>query len=163
MNKVGLLLDQLHRAETRLGAEFRRVAGREAADQEVYYVCRDLARQCDERAAAIRRLGTRYGRSIAAPSGPGPLRTALTELRRRASCLLGRQRISGLLLLRDLRALFLAAQAANVAWIAVGQLAQALKDGEMLTLVNGLHKENLTQIKWIKSKVREASPQALLT
>jgi hypothetical protein len=33
---------------------------------------------------------------------------------------------------------------------------------EFLSLVDELHRETLTQIKWLKTQVKEASPQALV-
>jgi hypothetical protein len=46
-------------------------------------------------------------------------------------------------------------------WIIAGQLAQAKRDPELLALVDELHRETLTQIKWLKTQVKQASPQAL--
>lgn len=44
----------------------------------------------------------------------------------------------------------------------LGQVAQALRDHELLAKVSTLHGENLTQTKWIKTRIKEATPQALL-
>jgi hypothetical protein len=41
-------------------------------------------------------------------------------------------------------------------WIIAGQLAQATRDHELLTLVDELHRETLTQIKWLKTQVKQA-------
>ena len=38
MNKVGLLLAQLHDAETTLAAEYRTVAERQAAEHDIHYM-----------------------------------------------------------------------------------------------------------------------------
>jgi hypothetical protein len=46
-------------------------------------------------------------------------------------------------------------------WLVAGQLAQATRDEELLGLVDELHRETLTQIKWLKTQVKQASPQAL--
>lgn len=163
MNKVGLLLKQLHSAETDLADQFREVGGREAAEQEVYYLCMDLAKQCDNHAAAVRRLGERYGRQISQPFESETLENVMAGLRRRGSYMLGRHPASGLLLLRDLRQLFLMAHEVSLLWVAAGQIAQAARDKEMLDTVSALHKETLTQIKWLKTKIRQTSPQVLLT
>jgi hypothetical protein len=40
-------------------------------------------------------------------------------------------------------------------------VAQATRDGDLLTLVDELHRETLTQIKWLKTQAKLASPQAL--
>jgi hypothetical protein len=44
----------------------------------------------------------------------------------------------------------------------LGQIAQATRDAELLATVDLLHRETLTQIKWLKSQVKEAAPQALV-
>ena len=46
-------------------------------------------------------------------------------------------------------------------WIVAGQLAHATRDQELLALTDELHRETLTQIKWLKTQVKQASPQAL--
>jgi hypothetical protein len=37
-----------------------------------------------------------------------------------------------------------------------------VRDGELLAAVDELHRETLTQIKWLKAQVKIASPQALV-
>jgi hypothetical protein len=41
-------------------------------------------------------------------------------------------------------------------------LAQATRDHELLAVVDELHRETLTQIKWLKTQVKQSSPQALV-
>lgn len=161
MNKVGLLLRQAHLAETRLAARFRRVSARQAAEHDVHYLCRTLAGQCDEQAAAIRRMARDFGCVIRPPASLGPVGDALDAVRRRGSDLLGRRPESGLLLLADLRGTYLAAERANVAWLALGQVAQVTRDQEFLDHVSELHKQTLTQVKWLKTRLREAVPQVV--
>lgn len=60
-------------------------------------------------------------------------------LRHKLSQLLGRRPESGLLLLRSLRQLYLQAQEVSFHWIVAGQLAQAVRDGELLAAVDELH------------------------
>jgi hypothetical protein len=43
-----------------------------------------------------------------------------------------------------------------------GQLAPATRDPELLGLADELHRETLTRIKWLKTQVEQASPQALV-
>jgi hypothetical protein len=54
MNKIGQLLDDLHDAETDLAHQYRVVAERQAAEQDVYYLCHTLARRADEHAERVR-------------------------------------------------------------------------------------------------------------
>jgi hypothetical protein len=57
---------------------------------------------------------------------------------------------------------YLQTQEVSFHWLIAGQLAQATRDHELLTLVDELHRETLTQIKWLKSHAKRASPQALV-
>lgn len=163
MNKIGLLLSELHDAETDLASEFRKVADRQAADHGTHYPCLTLARQCDTHAARVRSIADRYSRDLSEPHHSQPLSTALGAVRHKTSALLGQRPRSGLLLLRDLRHLYLTAQAVDIHWILLGQVAQAIRDPGLLEEVSALHKETLTQIKWLKTRLKDAAPQVLAT
>ncbi|WP_281291294.1 hypothetical protein [Streptomyces montanus] len=41
--------------------------------------------------------------------------------------------------------------------------AQALKDAELLRLTQECHPDTLRQIRWANAKIKEASPQVLLS
>ena len=159
MNKIGMLLDDLHDAETDLAHEYRVVAERQAAEQDVYYMCHTLAQQADEHAEHIRRIAERFDKDLSEPADR--LENVMAGLRHKTSELLGRRPATGLLLLRDLRQLFLMAQEANVHWIALGQVAQAVRDHDLLDEVSELHKQTLTQIKWLKTRIKDDAPQVL--
>jgi hypothetical protein len=45
--------------------------------------------------------------------------------------------------------------------LGLGQVAQAKRDRELLQTVDILHRQLLTQIKWLKTRLKEASPQIL--
>jgi hypothetical protein len=83
MNKLALLLAQLHEAETGLAAEYRAVADRHAAEHDIYYLGHTLATQCDEHAETVRTIGqsrpaqfTECGMPVGtAMTAPGPART----------------------------------------------------------------------------------------
>lgn len=162
MNKIGQLLDDLHDAETDLAHQYRIVAERQAAEQEVHYNCTTMAEQADEHAEHVRRIAGRFGEQLSEPSGER-LTNVLSGLRHKTSELVGRRPEAGLLLLRDLRELFLMAQEANVHWLALGQVAQAVRDHDLLDEVSDLHKQTLTQIKWLKTKLKESTPQVLVS
>jgi hypothetical protein len=74
---------------------------------------------------------------------------------------LGRAPQSGLLLLRDLRDLFLAAEECSITWVMAGQGAQAVRDKELLELVRELHGETELQVKWLTMRIKLAAPQVL--
>lgn len=162
MNKIGQLLDDLHDAETDLAHQYRVVAERQAAEHDVYYLCLTLAKQADEHAEHVRRIAEKFGKSLSEPGGER-LTNVLAGLRHKTSEMMGRRPEAGLLLLRDLRQLYLMAQEANVHWLALGQVAQAVRDHDLLDEVSDLHKQTLTQIKWLKTRLKEATPQVLVS
>jgi hypothetical protein len=161
MNKIGQLLEDLHDAETDLAHEYRIVAERQAAEQDVYYLCHTLAKQADTHAERLRGIAQRFGKDLSEPRSDR-LANIMAGVRHKTSEALGRRPESALLLLRDLRQLFLMAQEANIHWLALGQVAQAVRDHDLLDEVSGLHKETLTQIKWLKTRIKESAPQALV-
>jgi hypothetical protein len=108
------------------------------------------------RAAALRE------KQLPPPDDESVGETTTAALRHKLAEALGRRPESGLLLLRSLRQLYLQAQEVSFHWIITGQLAQATRDHELLTMVDELHRETLTQIKWLKAQVKQASPQALV-
>jgi hypothetical protein len=49
-----------------------------------------------------------------------------------------------------------------MAWTLVGQAAQALRDEELFELVQGCEGETAAQLLWLRSRMKEAAPQALV-
>ncbi|HYZ79147.1 MAG TPA: hypothetical protein VE596_17405 [Gaiellaceae bacterium] len=121
-----------------------------------------FAKQCHSHAEAIRPFADKHGQQLAPADDTTVGETTTAALRHKLSEALGRRPESGLLLLGSLRQLYLQAQEVSWHWLIAGQLAQATRDGEFLSLVDELHRETLTQIKWLKTQVKEASPQALV-
>jgi hypothetical protein len=160
--KIGAALRELHRAEEELADEYVKAGERLAAEHEVWYACRQFARQCHAHADAIRPFAAGFEEQLPPADESEPGETTTAALRHRLAELLGRRPESGLLLLRSLRQLYLQAQEVSFHWIVAGQIAQATRDQELLALVDELHRETLTQIKWLKSHVKQASPQALV-
>jgi hypothetical protein len=162
MNKIGLALEELYRAEEELADEYVKAGERLAAEHDVWYDCMRFADQCHEHAEAIRPFAARHEQELDPPDGDTVGETTTAALRHKLSELVGRRPESGLLLLRSLRQLHLQAQDVSFHWIVAGQLAQATRDPELFALVDDLHRQTLTQIKWLKTQVKQASPQALV-
>jgi hypothetical protein len=162
VNKVGLALRELYRAEEDLADEFVKVGERLAVEHEVYYACKRFAQQCHLHAETLRGFAERYDEQLPPSDDAEVGETTTAALRHRLAELLGRRPESGLLLLRSLRQLYLQTQEVSFHWIVAGQIAQATRDHELLSVVDRLHRETLTQIKWLKSQVKQATPQALV-
>jgi hypothetical protein len=162
MNKVGMALKELYRAEEELADEYVKVGERLAAEHELWYGCKRFAEQCHTHADAIRPFASAHEEDLPPADDATVGETTTAALRHKLSEALGRRPESGLLLLRSLRQLYLQAQEVSFHWIVAGQLAQATRDHELLAAVDELHRETLTQIKWLKTQVKQASPQALV-
>lgn len=162
MNKIGMALKELYRAEEELADEFVKVGERLAVEQDVWYDCGRFADQCHRHADAIRPFAARHEQELDPADDDTVGETTTAALRHKLSELLGRRPESGLLLLASLRQLYLQAHEVSFHWVVAGQLAQATRDPELLSLVDDLHRETLTQIKWLKTQVKLASPQALV-
>jgi hypothetical protein len=162
MNKIGMALKELYRAEEELADEFVKVGERLAAEHDVWYDCGRFAEQCHAHAGAIRPFAARYEQQLNPPDDDTVGETTTATLRHKLSEVLGRRPESGLLLVRSLRQLYLQAQEVSFHWIIAGQLAQATRDHELLAVVDDLHRETLTQIKWLKAQVKQASPQVFV-
>ena len=162
MNKIGLAFRELYDAEENLADEYVKAGERLASEHEVFYGCKRFAQQCHLHANTLRRHSERYEQDLPTADDSEVGETTTAALRHRLAELLGRRPESGLLLLRSLRQLYLQAQEVSCQWIILGQIAQATRDQELLSTVDRLHRETLTQIKWLKAQLKQASPQALV-
>jgi hypothetical protein len=159
--KIGSLLARLHELETDLADELRALGERHAADHDVFHQCHTFSLQCERHAAALQPVAARYGEEVDDDS-PGFWSGILESARRAASTSVGRVPESGLLLLRDLRTLFLQAEECSITWVMAGQAAQAARDQELLEVVRTCHLETEIQVKWFVTRIKVASPQALV-
>jgi hypothetical protein len=143
-------LGYLHRAELNLAEGFRKVGEAHAEEADVYHTCNTLAEQCETHAEKLQPFVERYGEE--APEEPENLYHEL----------FGETRLGGLGLLRDLQDLYLMANASDISWTMIGQAAQGARDRELLETVNTYRGQTATQIKWLKTRMKQAAPQALL-
>lgn len=160
--KIGPLLARLHELETDLAEEYRALGERHAADHDVYYQCLTFAKQAEEHGRALAPVAERYGREVDDEPAADVWSVLLESVRRTGPDLLGRRPESGLLLLRDLRKLFLQAEEVSITWVMAGQAAQAARDPELLDVVRGCHTEVELQVKWLTTRIKVASPQVLV-
>jgi hypothetical protein len=142
-------LGLLHRAQLNLADSFRKVAGAHADEPDVEHLCRKLAAECDDHASRLAQFAERYGED--APDEPDRLHSELFR----------GPRSGGLGLLRDLHDLYLMATECDLAWTLVGQAAQGARDRELLAVVARCEGEAAIQFKWLRTRMKEAAPQAL--
>ena len=153
---------QLHESETDLADEYGRVADRHAVEHDVHHMCHLLAQQCQSHAERLRPFAERYGGKLREAEAPELWESFMGMVRRKNAELLGRSPKTGLLLLRDLRQLYLTAAEAEINWWMVRQAAMAARDSELAELFETCHEETWNQLKWIKTTVKEASAQVLV-
>lgn len=74
---------------------------------------------------------------------------------------MGRRPEPGLLLLRDLRDLHLAATENSLYWEMPAQAALAGKEDRLLALASSCHPQTLRQLRWSNTMIKNISPQIL--
>ncbi len=65
-------------------------------------------------------------------------------------------------LLRDLHDCWLLAQESNISIIVLKQAAQALRDDELMNLVQKMSSHNKRQRAWLKTRIKQSAPQTLI-
>jgi hypothetical protein len=143
-------LGLLHRTQTTLGDAFGQVADAHRDEADVFHTCRRLAGQCAEHARRLEPFARCYAED--APDEPERLHSELFR----------GTRSGGVGLLRDLHDLYLMAAECDMCWTVVGQAAQGARDEELLAVVRRCEGETAIQLKWLRTRMKQAAPQALV-
>ena len=143
-------LRSLHSAEQRFAAALRAVGDGHRGEADVQVIAGILASQCDEHAERLEPFAARYG-----DEEPSELDVAHRELFDGA-------RSGPLGLLRDLNDLYLMACECEIAWTLVDQAARGARDRELLALAGRCQSEAGTQAAWLRTRMKQAAPQALV-
>jgi len=159
---LGRAITQLHAAERDLADEFVKIADRHAVEHDVHHTGHALARQARAHAEALVAFADRHGANVGNADGPELWETFVSKLRRTGAELMGRSPRTGALLLRDLRRLYLSASEAEMSWWIVRQGAMAVRDRDLAQLFDACHEETWQQVRWVKTKIKEASAQILV-
>jgi len=157
--KLVAAIADLHRTEGWLAREYRRIAERHAAEHDVFHLCHTLAQQCDEHEQQLASLAARRGVRLDDTSEMSPLRSALSTFRESTAAAVRRKGPPDLL--ADLRLLFIAASDCEIAWTAAGQGAKATRDDELQQIFTHCCDEIVGQLRWIKTRTKQAAPQTL--
>ena len=143
-------LGLLHRSQTNLAEAFRQVGDAHREEPDIYHLCRQQAQKCDAHAERLQPFAQRYAED--APKEPDRL---YSELFRGT-------RTGGIGLLRDLQDLYLMTAECDICWTVVGQAAQGVRDHDLLDVVTGCEGETAVQLKWLRTRMKQAAPQALV-
>ena len=155
MNKA---IEDLHDAEAELAKRLRVTGERHADESDIYHLGHTLARRCAEHLHALAPFAERYG-AKAPPDDVDASPGLLETVRRRSAEVVGRSEAAGLMLMADLRQLYLAAQHAELAWVVLLQAAKARRDAELIEVATRCHEEAEMCGKWLRTRIKEAAPQ----
>jgi hypothetical protein len=157
MNAIGDVLSGLHHGEHRLARELHTVSDRHRTEHEIHHVARDLERWSREHAQHLADIGEHHEQNLRSePRRAGHL---VDSLRAKAADVMARRPEPGLLLLRDVRTLYLMASDNSLHWEMLAQAAQARRDRDLLQLVSACHPQTLRQIRWANTLIKIMSPQ----
>jgi hypothetical protein len=158
---IPIVLRALHDGERGLERDLLAAADRHSVEHEFHHVATDISRWSHEHAERIARAAEPHGLDLPGPADhPEPGLLPATE-RGTVSEALGRWRAPGLLLLRDLRDLHLAAAENSLNWEMLAQVAQATSDDGLLRLAADCHPGTLRQMRWTNTMIKVLSPQLL--
>ncbi|MER6591931.1 hypothetical protein ABT214_08790 [Micromonospora purpureochromogenes] len=143
-------LGLLHKAQCRLGDAFEEVGTAHRDEPDVFHSCQKLAIQCRGHAERLVPFARRYAED--APAEPDRLHSELFT----------GTRTGGIGLLRDLQDLYLMAAECDISWTVVGQAAYGARDEELLAVVRACEGETANQLKWLRTRMKQAAPQALV-
>jgi hypothetical protein len=160
--KLGKAIEAVRDAEAALAKQLHAVGERHSAEQDLYHLGHTLAGGCVDRVTRLQPFADRYHTKVelepvADSSG------ILTTVRRTGGRLLARSDAAGLQLMRDLRELYLSAQAAEISWTVLIQATRAARDRELLDVANECHDEAEQCGKWVRTRIKESAPQVYAT
>jgi hypothetical protein len=159
MNGVQYALRTLHEAENDLVVQLLRVAETHRVEHEIHHIARDLAAWSRKHVALLADRAAQYDLDLDHDadhsSGVG------THVRQALSTMMGRRPEPGLLLLEDLRELYLGASNNSLRWEMLAQLSQAKRLADLLELSRQCHPETLRQVRWANTTLKIQSPQVL--
>lgn len=148
---LDIYLGMLRQAEQTLAESFRQVADGHGAEPDVHFLCHTLAGQCEHHGELLLPVVQRYGEDR---SDNEPERLHAQGLSETRSGPVG--------LLRDLQDLYLLASLVDVTWTMVKQAGSALRDKELLAVVEQCDAETAVQLRWLQTRMKQAAPQALV-
>ncbi len=137
-------------AESTLAESFRILADAHKAEADIHDLCGRHAQVCDSHVKRLAPLIEIYGeRSEQEPE----------RMRDKG---LGKARSGPVGLLRDLQDVYLLATFTDITWAMVRQAGLALPDKNILATVSACEPETSAQLRWLRTRMQLAAPQALL-
>ena len=147
--KVAFTLAVLRGTERQLADAFAMLADKHARDAAIRDMSALMAAWSARHVESLEPLVKKYGRG--ASERPERLRSAL----------FAGTRLGGLGALQDLQDVSLLVTEAEMGWTQLKEAGQALRDQEMLDIVEKGSEENTRQLQWVKTMVKELSAETL--
>lgn len=157
---IGTVLKDLHDDENELARALVRLSDAHRADHEVHHLARDLATWSARHVREIAALGPSY--DVQLDPAPEDTPSVVAAARRWVSERGGRSPASELVMVRDLKDVYLRASSVLTDWEMLGQAAQAIGHDDLLDLAKRSQAETTRQLKWANAKIKESSTQALV-
>lgn len=149
--KLPVYIGLLDSAEEVLASSYRVVSAGHGAEPDVHFMLETLSKHCDSHRKALRPVIERYGEETEGEEEHRFTRDGVTSVR------------SGpLALLLDLQDLYVLVHHIDVTWIMVKQAAQGDRDTELMDIVANCESDAALHIRWLKTRMKHAAPQALL-
>ncbi len=142
-------IGELRAGEQELGDAFLALAEHHVDEPDIYATAELMAVWCREHVQALGQIGARY--RLPEQREP-PDRRALFQ----------GPRIGSYGLLHDLHDLWLLGQGVHLRWTVLGQVARALRDGELEATCADLGRQTDRQLAWLRTQIAATAPQALV-
>jgi hypothetical protein len=159
---LGVALGSLAGSVADLADELRAVGERHAAEQDVFHTGNRLSRRMTDVRSSLSPFLETYGKDTSDGSGSETLRELGERARRARFSVVGRPATSGIMLLRDLRELFVNASGCEIDWAIVRQGAMAARDQSLVDATTVGLEETRRVVTWLKTRIKEAAPQVLM-
>lgn len=159
--KLGPVLRELHESEVRLGHKLLLVSERHRVDHEIHFVARDLAEWSRAHLRKIAEVATDYDVQV----DPEPrLESGLAaRVREKGSELVGRRGAPELLMLEDLRDVYVDASGVQMDWLLIAQAAQGARHMRLLGVAEECQPETHRQAKWAQAQLKSHATQILVS
>tara|TARA_R110001606_G_scaffold399033_1_gene580038 strand:+ start:7026 stop:9854 length:2829 start_codon:yes stop_codon:yes gene_type:complete len=126
------------------------VAEKHKAEPDIGAICKMLARFSQEHSEDLQLCIQRYGE------------TQEKEADKLLEVLQPSHHKGPLSLLRDLHDCWLLAQESHISIVVLKQATQALRDDEMMELLQRMSEHNSRQLAWLKTRIKQTAPQSLI-
>ena len=141
----------IHASEATLADSFDIIGQGHANHPDVLFTCQALATMSRKHVAKLQPVVARYGEA-----------SDVEEPQRLHASGVGEVRSGAVGLLRDLQDLYLMAAECDICWTLVRQAAQGLRDTELTEVVDECAAGTAVQLEWLRTRMKQAAPQALV-